>query len=215
MGGGRSTLHGADSFFGQVMQTTIFNTPILTPVLRLLAGLLLKLHGWKVVADERALKLKKYVMLGAPHTSNWDGYFFILAALKLKVTPQWMGKDKLFKFPLGGTMRWFGGIAVDRSKSNNLVEATVNQYKARDALIIAVPPEGTRGRAERWKTGFYHIARGAAVPVVCGFINFPKKEVGLGPAMEMGENLARELARLGAFYADKIGKYPEHYTAPV
>ncbi|MBB5210944.1 1-acyl-sn-glycerol-3-phosphate acyltransferase [Microbulbifer hydrolyticus] len=197
------------------MQITIFNTPILTPCLRLVARLLLKLHGWRVVADERALKLKKYVLLAAPHTSNWDGYFFILAALKLKVNPQWMGKDKLFKFPLGGTMRWFGGIAVDRSKANNLVEATVNQYKSREELVIAVPPEGTRGKTERWKTGFYHIARGAAVPVVCGFVDFAKKEAGLGPVMEMGENLAKELARFGSFYAGKVGKYPDDYTAPV
>ncbi|WP_193161598.1 1-acyl-sn-glycerol-3-phosphate acyltransferase [Microbulbifer hainanensis] len=197
------------------MQRTIFNTPIVTPLLRQLARLLLKLHGWRVVADQQALKLKKYVLLGAPHTTNWDGYYFILTALKLGLVPQWMGKDKLFKFPLGGTMRWFGGIAVDRSKSNNLVEATVEQFNKSDALVVAVPPEGTRGAAERWKTGFYHIARGAAVPVVCGFINFAKKEVGLGPAMEMGRDLAAELVRFRDFYADKVGKFPERYTPPV
>ncbi|SDZ99729.1 lysophospholipid acyltransferase family protein [Microbulbifer marinus] len=196
------------------MQRTIFNTPIVTPLLRQIAKLLLKLHGWRVVSDQQALELKKYVLLGAPHTSNWDGYYFILTALKLKLTPQWMGKDKLFKFPLGATMRWFGGIAVDRSKANNLVEATVDQFNASEELIIAVPPEGTRSTAERWKTGFYHIARGAQVPVVCGFINFPKKEVGLGPVLEMGENLAAELARFRDFYADKIGKFPERYTPP-
>ena len=197
------------------MQRTIFNTPVVTPLLRQLAKLLLKLHGWRVVADQSALKLKKYVLLGAPHTTNWDGYYFILTALKLGIVPQWMGKDKLFKFPLGGTMRWFGGIAVDRSKANNLVEATVDQFNTASSLVIAIPPEGTRGMAERWKTGFYHIARGAAVPVVCGFINFAKKEVGLGPAMKMSEDLAAELARFRDFYADKIGKFPEHYTPPV
>ncbi|WP_334078667.1 1-acyl-sn-glycerol-3-phosphate acyltransferase [Microbulbifer sp. M83] len=197
------------------MQRTIFNTPIVTPILRQVAKLLLKLHGWRVVADESALKLKKYVLLGAPHTTNWDGYYFILTALKLGLVPQWMGKDKLFKFPLGGMMRWFGGIAVDRSKANNLVEATVEQFKRSASLVIAVPPEGTRGMAERWKTGFYHIARGAGVPVVCGFINFPRKEVGMGPAFEMSADLARELERFRDFYADKIGKFPERYTPPV
>ncbi|MFI2811322.1 MULTISPECIES: 1-acyl-sn-glycerol-3-phosphate acyltransferase [Microbulbifer] len=196
------------------MQRTIFNTPIVTPILRQVAKLLLKLHGWRVVADESALKLKKYVLLGAPHTTNWDGYYFILTALKLGLVPQWMGKDKLFKFPLGGMMRWFGGIAVDRSKANNLVEATVEQFKRSASLVIAVPPEGTRGMAERWKTGFYHIARGAGVPVVCGFINFPRKEVGMGPAFEMSADLARELERFRDFYADKIGKFPQRYTPP-
>ncbi|MCX2783400.1 acyltransferase [Microbulbifer thermotolerans] len=196
------------------MQTTIFNTPVITPVLRLIARLLLKLHGWRVVCDRQALKLKKYVLIGAPHTSNWDGYYFILAALKLGLTPQWMGKDKLFRFPLGSTMRWFGGIAVDRSKANNLVQATVDKFHECRSLIIAVPPEGTRGRGERWKTGFYHIARGARLPVVCGFINFRKKELGLGPVMEMGENLKMELARIRDFYRDKIGKYPQHFTPP-
>lgn len=196
------------------MRRTIFNTPIVTPILRQMARLLLRLHGWRVVADQQALKLKKYVLLGAPHTSNWDGYYFILAALKLRVTPHWMGKDKLFHFPLGGAMRWFGGIAVDRSKANNLVQGTVDQFNESGELVVAVPPEGTRGRRERWKTGFYHIARGARVPVVCGFANYSKKEVGMGPMMEMGENLMAELERLRDFYADKIGKFPERYTPP-
>ncbi|WP_237066573.1 lysophospholipid acyltransferase family protein [Microbulbifer guangxiensis] len=197
------------------MQRTIFNTPLITPLLRQGARLLLKLHGWRVVNDENAQQLKKYVLLGAPHTTNWDGYYFILVALKLKLVPQWMGKDNLFKFPLGGIMRWFGGIAVDRSKANNLVEGTINAFNRNESLIVAVPPEGTRGHAERWKTGFYHIARGAGVPVVCGFINFPKKEVGLGPVFQMGEDLEAELKRFRDFYADKIGKYPELYTPPI
>lgn len=197
------------------MHRTIFNTPILTPLLRQLARLLLRLHGWRVACDQSALKLKKYVLVGAPHTSNWDGYYFILAALKLKLTPQWMGKDKLFKFPLGGTMRWFGGIAVDRSQANNLVQATADEFKRRESLVVAVPPEGTRGRRERWKTGFFYIARGAAVPVVCGFIDYARKELGLGPVMQMGENLNAELVRLGEYYAEKTGKYPALYTSPV
>ncbi|WNZ55648.1 1-acyl-sn-glycerol-3-phosphate acyltransferase [Microbulbifer sp. ANSA003] len=196
------------------MQRTIFNTPIVTPILRLVARVLLKLHGWRVKADEQSLKLKQYVLIGAPHTTNWDGYYFILAALKLKMTPQWMGKDKLFTFPLGGPMRWFGGIAVDRSKANNLVDATARQFKLRKELVIAIPPEGTRGLAERWKTGFYHIARNARVPVVLGYISFPKKEVGIGPIAQFSENLEAELLKLKEFYADKIGKFPELYTPP-
>ncbi|MDP5210565.1 1-acyl-sn-glycerol-3-phosphate acyltransferase [Microbulbifer sp. 2205BS26-8] len=196
------------------MQKTIFNTPVVTPLMRQIAKLLLKLHGWRVKGNQHSLKLKKYVLLGAPHTTNWDGYFFILAALKLKLTPQWMGKDRLFKFPLGRPMRWFGGIAVNRSKANNLVEATIRQFRLNKELIIAIPPEGTRGMAERWKTGFYHIARNAKVPVVLGFINFRKKEVGIGPIAQLGENLEVELNKLRAFYADKIGKFPEHYAPP-
>ncbi|WP_444882693.1 1-acyl-sn-glycerol-3-phosphate acyltransferase [Microbulbifer sp. PSTR4-B] len=196
------------------MQRTIFNTPIITPLLRQVAKLLLKFHGWRVNGDQQSLKLKKYVLIGAPHTTNWDGYYFILAALKLKMTPQWMGKDKLFQFPLGGPMRWFGGIAVDRSKANNLVDATVRQFKLRKELVIAIPPEGTRGLGERWKSGFYHIARSAKVPLVLGFINFSKKEVGIGPIAQLGENLEAELNKLREFYADKIGKFPELYTPP-
>lgn len=196
------------------MQRTIFNTPVVTPILRLLASLLLKLHGWRVVCDERLLKLKKYVLLGAPHTSNWDGYYLILAALKLRVCPHWMGKDKLFPSPLGGVVRWFGGIPVDRSRANNLVEATVQQFKKLDSLVVAIPPEGTRGRGERWKSGFYHIARGAGVPVACGFADYAKKEVGVGTIMEMGEDIAADLARLRDFYGEKVGKFPQRYTPP-
>nr|WP_010133525.1 lysophospholipid acyltransferase family protein [Microbulbifer agarilyticus] len=197
------------------MQTTIFNTPIITPFLRLIAKLLLKLHGWNIVADEQAMKLKKYVLIAAPHTSNWDGYIFILAALKLGINPHWMGKDKLFPFPLGRVVRWFGGIPVDRSKANNLVDATINQYNAHEELIIGIPPEGTRGKSERWKTGFYHIARGAGIPVACGFVDFPNKVAGVGPVMEMSDDLEADLKRLGAFYADKAGKYQNDYTPPI
>jgi 1-acyl-sn-glycerol-3-phosphate acyltransferase len=196
------------------MQRTIFNTPLFTPLLRLMARLVLKLSGWRVACDRSALELKKYVLIAAPHTSNWDGFYFILAALKLGIAPRWMGKDKLFKFPLGSAMRWFGGIAVDRSKTNNLVQATIDKFNECKALIVAVPPEGTRGRAERWKTGFYYIARGAQLPVVCGYLDYKRKEAGLGRAFDLSGDLVQDITRIQAFYADKAPKHPEFYTPP-
>ncbi len=190
------------------MRTTVFSTPVLTPLLRLLAILLLKLSGWKAVG--RPLENARFVMIGAPHTSNWDFVLMLLVALKLRLKLHWMGKDTLFPAPVGWLMKWLGGIPVDRSRHHNLVDHTVAQYRENPELIVLVPPEGTRSRVKEWKTGFYHIAVNAEVPVLMGYIDAAKKEAGLADFFHPTGNLEVDMPVIRAFYAGKTGINPEN-----
>lgn len=190
------------------MRTTVFSTPILTPLLRLLAILLLKLSGWKAVG--RPLENARFVLIGAPHTSNWDFVLMLLVVLKLRLKLFWMGKNSLFPAPIGWLMKWLGGIPVDRSRHHNLVDHTVMQYRENPELIVLIPPEGTRSRVKEWKTGFYHIAVNAQVPVLMGYIDASKKEAGLADFFHPTGNIEVDMPTIRAFYADKIGINPEN-----
>lgn len=182
---------------------TLFRVPVLSLLLKLIATLLLKAIGWRVVGalpPER-----KYVLIGAPHTSNWDFPLMLLAVLKVGMDVHWLGKSSLFPPVIGSVMRWLGGIAVDRSKNNNLVAQLVGLFNARDELVVIIPPEGTRSRVERWKSGFYHVAAGANVPILLGFVDASRKELGFGPLFYPAEGYDADLAKIKEFYADKRG----------
>lgn len=122
---------------------------------------------------------KKFVIIAAPHKTNWDLPNALAAALHFGVRIHWMGKDSLFKWPFGAFMRWLGGIPVDRSKRNNAVGGMVERFQAADELIVVIPPEGTRSDVERWKSGFYYIAHGAGVPIVMAFVDYGAREIGI------------------------------------
>ncbi|MDX9875424.1 MAG: lysophospholipid acyltransferase family protein [Spongiibacteraceae bacterium] len=185
------------------MARTVFRTPLIAPLLRGLARLLLALSGWRVVGE--IPRLQRFVLIGAPHTSNWDFILMLLAILTARLDVHWMGKDSLFPAPVGGLMRWLGGIPIDRSKPSGVVAQMVERYAETDALIVLIPPEGTRSRVERWKTGFYHIAAGAEVPIVLGYIDASRKELGFGPAYQPSGDIERDLPEIQHFYHDKRG----------
>jgi 1-acyl-sn-glycerol-3-phosphate acyltransferase len=189
------------------MQVTLFRTPVLNRVLGLLAALLLKLIGWRVVGAPPACE--KYVLIGAPHTSNWDFPLMLMAVLKLRLDVHWLGKDSLFPPPFAGLMRWLGGIAIDRSKTNRRVAQLVELYQRSRSLVVLIPPEGTRARVERWKSGFYHIAQGAGVPIVLGFVDAGRREVGLGPLFQPSGDFDADMVRIQEFYRDKTGIRPQ------
>ncbi|MCB1670855.1 MAG: lysophospholipid acyltransferase family protein [Gammaproteobacteria bacterium] len=190
------------------MRTTVFSTPLLTPLLRLIAILVLRLMGWKAIGKE--ISNPKLVLIGAPHTSNWDFPLMLLVVLKLRLKVFWMGKNSLFRFPFGGLMRWLGGIPIDRSKSNNVVQQMTEEYARQTELVVLIPPEGTRSKVERWKTGFYHIARNAGVPILLGYVDAPKKEAGLADFFTPSDDLERDMQAIRDFYADKGGLKPEN-----
>jgi 1-acyl-sn-glycerol-3-phosphate acyltransferase len=190
------------------MQKTVFRTPLLSPLLSSFAALLLKLIGWRVVGVRPTLS--KYVLIGAPHTSNWDFPLMLMAVLKLRMDVHWLGKDSLFPKPVGGLMRWLGGIAIDRSKTNRRVEQLVALYQRSEELAIVIPPEGTRAKVAQWKSGFYHIARGAGVPIVLGYVDAAMREVGLGPLFYPSGDFERDLTEIQKFYRTKQGIRPEH-----
>jgi 1-acyl-sn-glycerol-3-phosphate acyltransferase len=190
------------------MRRTVFSTPIITPCLRLLSIIILKLMGWKAVG--RPIENARFVLIGAPHTSNWDFPLMIMVVLKLRLKVFWMGKHSLFPFPVGWFMKWLGGIPVDRSRAQNLVDQTVAQYKSEPEMIVLVPPEGTRSKVKEWKTGFYRIAANAEVPVLMGYVDTSKKEAGLADFYYPTGDLEADIAAIRAFYAEKVGINPEN-----
>lgn len=190
------------------MRTTVFSTPVLTPLLRLLAIILLKLMGWTAIGKE--VTNPKLVLIGAPHTSNWDFPLMLLVVLKLRLKVFWMGKKELFGFPFGWLMRWLGGIPIDRSKSHNVVDQITEEFGRHSELVVLIPPEGTRSKVERWKTGFYHIARNAGVPILMGYVDAPKKEAGLADFFTPTGDLEKDMQEIRNFYADKGGLKPEN-----
>ena len=189
------------------MKKTIFSTPILNRVFHDLSRLLLKLSGWRVQGTIPAHQ--RFVLIGAPHTSNWDFILMLLAVFAMRIEVHWMGKDAIFKPPFAGLMCWLGGIAIDRSQANNTVEQMVAHYRQHEQLIVLIPPEGTRSKVERWKTGFYHIARGAEVPIMLGYIDAASKTLGFGEMFIPTGDVDSDMAKILHFYADKQGLRPE------
>jgi len=190
------------------MRTTVFCTPIITPLLRWIAIVVLKVIGWKAVGKE--LENPRFVLIGAPHTSNWDFPLMLLIVLKLRLQVFWMGKHTLFPFPVGWLMKWLGGIPINRAKSHNVVNETVRQYRENENLVVLVPPEGTRSKVTTWKSGFYHIANNAGVPILMGFVDAAKKEAGLADFFYPTGDVEADIQEIRKFYQDKKGLRAEN-----
>ena len=171
-----------------------------------LGRLVLKITGWKV-SGELPIEPRS-VIIAAPHTSNWDFVFLIAATSALGVRIHWLGKDSLFNHPLGFIMHWLGGIPVNRSKRTRLVSQIAERFQAQASLHLVIPPAGTRAHTDRWRSGFYHIAQNAKVPVIFGFLDYPKKLAGISRAVPLSGRLQEDMDRIRAFYAGKVGKFP-------
>ena len=162
------------------MHRTIFDTPVVNTFLRAFSRITLRLTGW-TVEGQLPDKATKSVLIAAPHTSNWDLPYTLMLAFVLRLRVYWMGKHSLFKGPLGPVMRWLGGIPVNREQANNLVASSAEAMRlATGPMQLIVPPEGTRGKTKRWKTGFYFIAQQAGVPIVLAFVDYGRKVGGWG-----------------------------------
>ncbi len=196
------------------MHRTIFTTPIVNTVLRAFSLAFLKLAGWQVQGALPA-QAQKSVLIAAPHTSNWDLPYTLMVAFVLRLNIYWMGKASIFNFPFGPLMRWLGGIAVDRSKTNNLVLASAQAIQAAEgALQLVVPPEGTRSKTRYWKTGFYHIAVTAQVPIVLAYMDYQRKISGLGPVFVPSGDVEADMVQIKAFYAPFKGKNSAQFETP-
>jgi 1-acyl-sn-glycerol-3-phosphate acyltransferase len=195
------------------MPRTIFETPLVTPLLRAGSHAFLRATGWRVEGALPAAA-ERSVFIAAPHTSNWDLPYTLMCAFVLGLHIRWMGKASLFRFPFGPVMRWLGGIAVRREQNNNLVAASAQALReAQGPLQLVVPPEGTRGKTRHWKTGFYFIAQQAHVPIVLAYMDYTDKRMGLGPLFEPTGNLEADLAQIKRFYAPIRGKRADSFTA--
>lgn len=195
------------------MHRTIFDTPIVNTVLRALSRAFLRLTGWKVQGQLPA-EARKCVLIAAPHTSNWDLPYTLMVAFVLRLNIYWMGKKSLFKRPFGSVMKWLGGIPVDREKSNSLVAASAAAIVAADGpLQLVVAPEGTRGKTQHWKTGFYHIAVMAHVPVMLAFLDYERKLSGLGPLFQPTGDVDADMQEIRRYYATIKGRKPTQFAA--
>lgn len=169
-----------------------------------------KLQGWKI--EGAPPETRKFVVIAAPHTSNWDFVYFVGAADALNLDLSFIGKASLFKAPFDQMMRDLGGIPLDRERSKDMVKAMVEEFGRRDTFMLTIAPEGTRGKARQWKTGFYHIAMGAKVPMVLGMMDYERKVVGLGPAIYPTGDYAADMRQIARFYQSCTPKFPELAT---
>lgn len=191
------------------MHFTIFKTPIINTIMRWISALILRLLGWRV--DRTAADVQKCVLIAAPHTSNWDFPIALMLCFVLRLDVYWMGKSSLFPPFFGAIMRWLGGIPVDRSQSGNLVEGTIAAFNQNEKIIVIVPPEGTRGKVTRWKTGFYYIAHGADVPLGLAYVDFKEKIGGVGKLFYPCGNIEEDMILIRQFYAGFTGKNPQQF----
>lgn len=188
------------------LQRTFFDTPVISSILRLIARFFLFCFGWQSRGSLNGLQ--RCVLIAAPHTSNWDLFYTLLIAFDLKTSIYWMGKDAIFRKPFGGIMKWLAGLPVDRSKSNNVVGQSIEMLRQTEKLVLTVPPSGTRSRVTHWKTGFYHIAHGANVPIALGFLDYRLRVGGIGPIIRTTGDIEADMKVISSFYAEITGKYP-------
>ena len=180
---------------------------------RALGRCFLRLLGWRLV--DPFPQVPKSVVIGGPHTSNWDGIVTLAAMMQMGLDAHVMMKDSAFKGPLGGMLRWMGALPIDRSKAGGVVEQTVGQFNSHDRLVMVVAPEGTRGGAAQWKTGFYRIAEQAGVPIVLATADYAKKEIAFPMVLETTGDLEGDLEQIFQCYAQVEPRHPEKLSAPL
>ncbi|MBT3255810.1 MAG: glycerol acyltransferase [Deltaproteobacteria bacterium] len=186
--------------------TTVHDTFIGKTFMRWLALVIFKISGWKVAGERPTIR--KYVIIAAPHTSNWDFVYTICLAFILGIKPRIMMKSTWFRWPMGSFMRWLGAFPIDRSGSHNVVAQSIGAFSKQKRMVLVVPPSGTRKKVMYWKAGFYHIARGAGIPVVLGYLNYREKVGGIGPTVHITGDMEADMKTIQDFYSDIDGKYP-------
>ncbi len=179
---------------------------------RALARLFWTFSRWRLVSTPAPTR--PTILIGAPHTSNWDFVLMLAIAWRLRIDVHWLGKSSLFHGWRGPLMRRLGGIAVDRSDPARVVADVVSRVHAGRVFGLVITPDGTRGGNEYWKSGFYRIARETGMPVTLGFVDRTTMTTGLGPTLDLTGDVGADMDRIRAFYADKSGLRPERRTTP-
>ena len=175
------------------------------------AKVILRILGWKIVGNVPK-EIKKAVIIMAPHTSNWDFVYGQLALQALTLPVRYFAKKELFFFPLSLLLRGTGGVPINRSKSSNMVKEAATLFDVYSPFYIIITPEGTRSRVDKWKTGFYYLAKEAKVPILLSFIDFEKKELGVAKIIEPSGDLETDFRYIQDFYSSINPKYPEKYN---
>ena len=170
---------------------------------------LLKVKGWTLEGERP--DCHQYVLIAAPHTSNWDLPYLLACAASFRVRIRFMAKHTLFFPPLGWFMRALGGVPIVRYRNENTVDAMASAFASGEPLVLVVPAEGTRARADYWKSGFYRIAQQAGVPIVPSYLDYGNWRAGFGPPLLPGGDLGADMDILRRFYASMTGLHPEQF----
>lgn len=179
------------------------------PVLRSLGRFYLRSSGWRIRG--RIPTEPKFVAIVAPHTSNWDFVVCVAAMFALRLRIQWFGKDSLFRWPFGWLLRALGGLPVRRDTAKGVVSEMADAIRAQPRFILALAPEGTRRHVDEWRTGFYHIAEQAGVPIVPVALDWGQREIAIGDPVRTAGDPAGEITRLRARYRVEMALHPEGF----
>lgn len=179
---------------------------------RLLASAFWTLSPWRLAPS--TAPTKPTVIIGAPHTSNWDFVLMLAIAWRLRIPLRWLGKHTLFTSWRGPLMRALGGIPVDRRAPAEVMGQVIELVRAGKVFGLVITPDGTRGAHTHWKSGFHRVARATGLPVTLGYVDRTTMTCGLGPSMEMTEDVRADMDRIRAFYADKAGYLPKNRVEP-
>ena len=169
----------------------------------------MRLSGWRIAGN--IPDVPKYVLIVAPHTSNWDFFHGFCAYLVLRLDNSWLAKHTVFFWPLGILARRFGGMPIDRSRGSNIVRLCVAEFARRPRMSITVTPEGTRGKVKEWKLGFYYIATEANVPIVPVALNYPERLVMILPPFTPTGDIGVDLPKIKALYSARMARFPENF----
>jgi 1-acyl-sn-glycerol-3-phosphate acyltransferase len=171
-----------------------------------------KRQGWQAYGEVPSPR--RFVLVAAPHTSNWDFVYFLGLTQSLGITPHFMAKTSLFRWPMRNFMLDMGGVPVNRTKGGNYVQSMINEFAARDEFMLTIAPEGTRSASKVWKSGFYHIALGAGVPIVLGMMDYGQKSGGLGATIMPSGDYEADMRKIAELYAGVIPRHPDR-QAPI
>mgnify|MGYP006151367147 FL=1 len=194
------------------MRYTLFSTPLLTPALRVLSKIILKIIRWRVDGS-LPVDQKKYVLIVAPHTSNWDFFLFVLTVSVLRLQPSVLIKDSLFVGPLGWFLRYCGAIPVNRKQAGSLVNYISGIYAAREEFVLIITPEGTRSPNANWKRGFHHVAKAAEVPILVVYVDSALRTIGIEGLMQPSHDIDADMQKLKTFFDGKKGLKPDNYAS--
>jgi 1-acyl-sn-glycerol-3-phosphate acyltransferase len=194
------------------MRYTLFSTPLLSPFLRALSKVILKIIGWRVDGTLPPDQ-KKYVLIVAPHTSNWDFFLFVLTVSVLRLQPSVLIKDTLFIGPLGWFLRYCGAIPVNRRQAGSLVTYISSIYEAREEFVLIITPEGTRSPNANWKRGFHHVAKAAEVPILVVYVDSAVRTIGIEGLMQPSDDIEADMQQLKTFFDKKKGLKPGNYAS--
>ena len=180
---------------------------------RRLLLLMYRMRGWKALGE--VPEPRRYIIIAAPHTSNWDFVNFLGLTADLGIRAHFMGKLSLFKWPIGGFMKQMGGVPVDRRGGTNVVQQMADEFARRTEFMLTVAPEGTRGKASKWRTGFYQIALAAKVPMVVGFMDYGTRTGGLGPLIWPTGDFRADMLKAFETYRGCVARFPERAATSI